>query len=83
MLLVKLIEPPCTERYARWCERTEISQLEKFPPTRLFEERLRLCSDYEANSEKIAFIDAKLEELGVKELTEEEGFEPLEVQIPF
>ncbi len=49
----------------------------------VYEERLRLCSDYEANSEKIAFIDAKLEELGVKELTEEEGFEPLEVQIPF
>ena len=23
MLLVKLIEPPCTERYARWCERSE------------------------------------------------------------
>ena len=21
-LLVKLIEPPCTERYARWCERS-------------------------------------------------------------
>ena len=20
--LVKLIEPPCTERYARWCERS-------------------------------------------------------------
>ena len=25
MLLVKLIEPPCTERYARWCERSKIS----------------------------------------------------------
>ena len=25
MLLVKLIEPPCTERYARWCERTAAS----------------------------------------------------------
>ena len=22
MLIVKLIEPPCTERYARWCERS-------------------------------------------------------------
>ena len=22
VLLVKLIEPPCTERYARWCERS-------------------------------------------------------------
>ena len=54
-----------------------------FPPTRLYEERLRLCSDYEANSEKIAFIDAKLEELGVKELTEEEGFEPLDGANPF
>ena len=21
-VLVKLIEPPCTERYARWCERS-------------------------------------------------------------
>ena len=31
-----MIEPPCTERYARWCERSEISQLEKFPPTRSF-----------------------------------------------
>ncbi len=49
----------------------------------VYEERLRLCSDYEANSEKIAFIDAKLEELGVKELTEEEGFEPLDGANPF
>jgi len=26
VLLVKLIEPPCTERYARWCERSGIYQ---------------------------------------------------------
>ena len=25
LLNVKLIEPPCTERYARWCERSKIS----------------------------------------------------------
>ncbi len=30
MLLVKLIEPPCTERYARWCERSEILIRENF-----------------------------------------------------
>ena len=30
MLLVKLIEPPCTERYARWCERSEFLSCEKF-----------------------------------------------------
>ena len=30
MLLVKLIEPPCTERYARWCERSEFLNQEKF-----------------------------------------------------
>ena len=30
MLLVKLIEPPCTERYARWCERSKIPQLRNF-----------------------------------------------------
>ena len=29
MLLVKLVEPPCTERYARWCERS--GNLVKFP----------------------------------------------------
>ena len=29
-----MIEPPCTERYARWCERSEIPHLEEFPPTR-------------------------------------------------
>ena len=29
MLLVKLTEPPCTERYARWCERS--GNLVKFP----------------------------------------------------
>ena len=29
MLLVKLVEPPCTERYARWCERS--GNLFKFP----------------------------------------------------
>ena len=33
--LVKLIEPPCTGRYARWCERSEIPRFEEFPPTRL------------------------------------------------
>ena len=32
MLLVKLIEPPCTERYARWCERS--GNHSDFPPTR-------------------------------------------------
>ena len=25
MSLVKLIEPPCTERYARWCERSAVN----------------------------------------------------------
>ena len=30
---LKLIELPCTERYARWCERSEIFLMEKFPPT--------------------------------------------------
>ena len=34
MLLVKLIEPPCTERYARWCERSEFLKLREIPPTR-------------------------------------------------
>ena len=34
MLLVKLIEPPCTERYARWCERSKIPHQEEFSPTR-------------------------------------------------
>ena len=35
MLHVKLIEPPCTERYARWCERSKIPHQEEFSPTRL------------------------------------------------
>ena len=30
MLLVKLIEPPYTERYVRWCERSEFLIYEKF-----------------------------------------------------
>ena len=34
MLHVKLIEPPCTERYARWCERSKIPHQEEFSPTR-------------------------------------------------
>ena len=34
-LHVKLIEPPCTERYARWCERSKIPHQEEFSPTRL------------------------------------------------
>ena len=29
-LLVKLIEPPCTERYARWCERSKFLRKQKF-----------------------------------------------------
>nr|DAG25090.1 MAG TPA: hypothetical protein [Caudoviricetes sp.] len=28
-----MIEPPCTERYARWCERS--GNHSDFPPTRL------------------------------------------------
>jgi len=36
MLLVKLIEPPCTERYARWCERSGIHS--ESPPTRFHDE---------------------------------------------
>ena len=36
---VKLIEPPCTERYARWCERS--GNLLNFPPTRLPNIKLR------------------------------------------
>ena len=35
LLNVKLIEPPCTERYARWCERSKIPHQEEFSPTRL------------------------------------------------
>ena len=34
LLNVKLIEPPCTERYARWCERSKIPHQEEFSPTR-------------------------------------------------
>jgi len=30
VLLVKLIEPPYTERYVRWCERSEFLIYEKF-----------------------------------------------------
>jgi len=37
VLHVKLIEPPCTERYARWCERSKIPHQEEFSPTRLAE----------------------------------------------
>ena len=36
MLHVKLIEPPCTERYARWCERSKIPHQEEFSPTRFW-----------------------------------------------
>ena len=34
-----MIEPPCTERYARWCERSEIPHIEEFPPTQFRETR--------------------------------------------
>ena len=34
MLLVKLIEPPCTEPYARWCERS--GDYPNLPPTRSY-----------------------------------------------
>ena len=39
MLLVKLIEPPCTERYARWCERS--GNLFKFPSYSIFPKVIR------------------------------------------
>lgn len=32
---VKTKEPPCTEPYARWCERSKIPHQEEFSPTRL------------------------------------------------
>ena len=35
MLHVKLIEPPYTEPYVRWCERSEFLKLREIPPTRL------------------------------------------------
>ena len=38
MLLVKLIEPPYTERYVRWCERSAVTD--------------RLLLDYKLNSPK-------------------------------
>ena len=49
MLLVKLIEPPCTERYARWCERSvgEIIAyllLDCYPLTKYFE-MSELCNN--------------------------------------
>ena len=44
MLHVKLIEPPCTERYARWCERSKIPHQEEFSPTRLYAITSKLLS---------------------------------------
>ena len=43
MLHVKLIEPPCTERYARWCERSKIPHQEEFSPTRFPDELSGSC----------------------------------------
>jgi hypothetical protein len=37
--MAQIKEPPCTERFARWCERTGNKiggKLFYFPPTRLF-----------------------------------------------
>jgi len=31
-----LIKPPCTERYARWCERTRLSQKSNLSQPLLF-----------------------------------------------
>ena len=52
MLHVKLIEPPCTERYARWCERSKIPHQEEFSPTRLSTKGQRKTSDVKEEREK-------------------------------
>ena len=49
MLHVKLIEPPCTERYARWCERSKIPHQEEFSPTRL-DIQMPVMNGYEATA---------------------------------
>jgi len=58
VLLVKLIEPPCTERYARWCERS--GNHSDFPPTRSFsyvkEEAVKLFKrDWQITKNKVLF----------------------------
>ena len=45
MLLVKLIEPPYTERYVRWCERSAVTD--------------RLLLDYKLNSPQGSAMDGR------------------------
>ena len=54
-LLVKLVEPPLAEPHERWCERSEISQLEKFPPTRLSLRELGFGAFWGENRKKSTF----------------------------
>ena len=53
VLLVKLIEPPCTERYARWCERS--GNHSDFPPTRSLHDRCVFFQYHKQESELIKF----------------------------
>ena len=68
MLHVKLIEPPCTERYARWCERSKIPHQEEFSPTRLYKTVIRkvyrkIKSAYELYEEKEKMLQKALEQI--------------------
>ena len=62
MLLVKLIEPPCTERYARWCERS--GNLVKFPSYSIYmnvpEDFEPVCNTFteDGNEEHLVWIKA-------------------------
>ena len=61
MLLVKLVEPPCTERYARWCERSAVYWP---PPTRLYGEQVILVGSNFAGLSGAALTSACLAYIG-------------------
>ena len=61
MLLVKLIEPPCTERYARWCERS--GNLVKFPSYSIGRNSVYEIPDTVAEISDYAFRNAEIKEV--------------------
>ena len=66
MLPVKLIEPPCTERYARWCERS--GNLVKFPSYSIVYKEVRTL--------KIKKVDDKPMVIHTKEKAKIHSHEP-------
>ena len=74
MSLVKLIEPPCTERYARWCERS--GNLFKFPSYSIAAE------DFGPLPSPGRLLDLDGKKYQITEAADEDGIYSISLEVP-